>query len=186
MKKITVKGVDYEMRNQQDEITLLETSKIAAIMADDGDFTDKWMRVIEILGSRELVNVMTAKQFVELVSAIQMNDVTFEIKPTIEVGGRTYSLELVDGEIDLSAKDMALIENIAKKGGAWLHYAYAVVYKDDQLTNTEHYAAAHIKHKAELFGENITSDQASSVVFQLNKQVVDNVQQLINAASPQV
>ena len=160
MKKITVKGVDYEIRNQQDEITLLETSKIAAIMAEDGDFTDKWMRVIEILGSRELVSVMTAKQFVELVSAIQMNDVTFEIKPTIE--------------------------DIAKKGGAWLHYAYAVVYKDDQLTNTEHYAAAHIKHKAELFGENITSDQASSVVFQLNKQVVDNVQQLINATSTQV
>lgn len=182
-----IKGKEYTMRNLLSEITLLETSKIAQIMADEKeDFSDKWLKVIEMLGGRELVNVATAKVFVELVSAIEMNNVKYELQDTIEVNNRLYKCEITDGEVELSARDLAKIENIARKGGAWLHEAYAVVYKDVMLTDNEHYDSAHLKHKAEIFGNAITAEQCSSMIFQINKQIVDNVQSLINAQSTPV
>ena len=183
----TIKGKEYSMRNLLNEITLLETSKIAEIMANESaDFTDKWLRVIEMLAGRDFVNALSTKTFVEVVSAIEMNNVKFELQDTIEVNNRIYKCTIEDEEIELTARDLAKIENLAKKGGAWLHKAYAVVYKDVLLTDTEHYDDAHIKHKADIFGATVTAEQCSSVIFQINKQIVENIQQLIDAQSKTV
>ena len=102
------------------------------------------------------------------------------------MNGREYTCELEDGKLYLSAQDIAKIENLARKGGAWGNKAFAVVYKDTQLTKTEHYTDAHIDHKANLFGDFVTADIASPVIFDLSKQYVEHVQMLIDAADKTV
>lgn len=182
MKKVTIKGTDYSIRNLSEEVTLNELAKISSILEHDGkDFTEKWLQVLEILGSRELCEVMTSKQFVECIESVQITDVKQEVQPTIEIEGRTYSVNIEDGQIQLSAYDLSKIESLARKGGVWGNKAFAVVYKDDQLSNTEHYVDAHIKHKSELFGKYVTADIASPVIFQLGQMIVEHIERLVNA-----
>ena len=188
MKKLTIKGKDYQLRNLGSEVTLSELAKISHILEADTkkDHADRWLEVLSILGSKELVEVIPLKMFGEAVQSVQITEITNEIQPVIEVNGREYACELEDGKLYLSAQDIAKIENLARSGGAWGNKAFAVVYKDVQLTNTEHYTDAHLKHKAELFGNHVTADIASPVIFDLSKQYVEYVQSLIDAADKTV
>jgi hypothetical protein len=75
---------------------------------------------------------------------------------------------------------------MAVKGGAWGHKAFALIYKDVELTDTEHYTDAHIEHKAKLFGEAVNADVAAPVIFQLSRIILDHIQQLVDAQSSAV
>jgi hypothetical protein len=186
MKTLKIKGTEYHVRNEAKEVTLEELAKISSLLDSEGDFTDKWLRVIEILGGREIIEVLTSKQFVDLVGSIQITDVTQSIQETIEIGGRIYKCNLENNELQLSAKDMSMLERMVAKGGVWGSKAFAVVYKDEDLTNNEHYTDAHIKHKSELFGKHVTADIAAPVIFHLSKLVVEHIQALIDAQNPSV
>jgi hypothetical protein len=188
MKTFKIKGNDYQLRNLGSEVTLNELAKISAILEKEGDkdHTERWLEVLAILGSKELVEVIPLKLFGEAIQSVQITEVKNEIQPTFEVNGREYACELEDGKLYLSAQDIAKIENLARKGGAWGNKAFAVVYKDTQLTKTEHYTDAHIDHKANLFGDFVTADIASPVIFDLSKQYVEHVQLLIDAADKTV
>lgn len=188
MEKLTIKGTEYELRNLGSEVTLNELAKISLILDENSgkDFTDCWLEVLSILGSRELVEAIPLNQFTEAVKLVQITNITREIEPSIEVNGRTYECELENGELQLSAKDMAKIENLVRKGGAWGNKAFAVVYKDTELSNVEHYADAHIKHKGDIFGEHVNADIAAPVIFQLSKIVMLYIESLANAESTTV
>jgi len=182
MKKLTIKGVEYEVRNEPNEVTLNELAKIAGILEKEGDYVGKWLSVIEMLGSRELVEVLPQKQFVDLVKSINISDVTQEVVKSIEINGRVYECDLDN----LTAKDMSMLEKAVAKGGSWGVRAFAIVFKDVDLTSTEHYTDAHIKHKADVFGQNVTANIAAPVIFALSKLVVEHVQSLIDAQNPSV
>jgi hypothetical protein len=188
MKTITIKGKDYAIRNEGHEVTLNELAKISLILENEAeDFVDKWLRVFEILGSRELVDAIPLNKFVEVQQSVDITQISNEIKPIIEVNGRTYSCQLdEEGNIELSAKDMAKIERMYRKGGTWGVKAFAVVYKDDALTKFEHHVDSHIDHKAKLFGDAVTADVAAPVVFQLAKEVMKYIQSLIDAQSKSI
>jgi hypothetical protein len=70
---------------------------------------------------------------------------------------------------------------MAVKGGAWGHKAFALVYKDVELTDTEHYTDAHIEHKSKLFGDAVNADVAAPVIFQLSRIILEHIQILIDA-----
>lgn len=184
MKIIEIKGKEYSLRNESKEVTLNELAKISSILEgkDNKDFTDRWLEVLEILSGKELVEAITLKKFGEAVQSITITEIQNDIQEKIEVNGRTYSTSLDGGELELSAKDMAKIENLVKRGGVWGNKAFAVVYKDDQLTSVEHYTDAHIEHKAKLFGEHVTADIAAPVIFQLGKAIVLHIDSLVKAS----
>ena len=109
-----------------------------------------------------------------------------EIKETIIVNGREYTTNVKDGKLVLSGRDLSTIERFVRSGGSWGAKAFAVVYKDSELTSTEHYTDAHIKHKANLFGEGVTADIAAPVVFQLSQRIIGHVERMANANSKPV
>lgn len=184
MINIEIKGKDYSLRNEGSEVTLNELAEISHILdvKDGSDDVTKWLKVLCIIGSKQLAEVVPLKRFAEIVNLVQITNIENEIQKTIEVNGRTYSVELENGELDLSAMDLSKIISMVNKGGVWGNKAFAVVYKDDQLTNTEHYTDAHIEHKAKLFGEQVTADIAAPVIFQLAKEVVLNVESMVKAS----
>ena len=123
----------------------------------------------------------TMTNFLSAIKTVNISDIKNDITKSITINGRNYTIEIDNNEIDLSARDLSKIESMAKIGGAWAHKAIAVVYKDEQLTDSEHYDDAHIKHKSKIFGEHMTADVASPVIFQLSKLIIQNIQNLIDA-----
>lgn len=184
MKKIKANGKDYEIRNEGKEVTLNELSKIAFIFnGKEGDFTDKWLKVIEVLSCKELIEVITLKQFTELVQSIQITNIKKKIKKTITVKGRDYSLNMDGKEIALLAKDLRKIESLISDKIPWGHKAFALIYKDVNLSDNEHYTDAHIKYKADLFGDEVNADIAAPVIFSLSKLIIEHIQALSDAQS---
>lgn len=187
MKKLNFKGQDYTVRTESKDITLNELVKISTILNDEKtDYIEKWLGVISILGSKELVEVISITKFTELVNQINFGDVKSEITQQIEVNNRVYRIDLVDGKLDLSAKDVAKIEKIARKGGNWGVKAFAFMYRDESLTATEHFDDAHINHKANLFENVVSAEVATPVIFELSKCIVGNIEQIVNANSKTV
>lgn len=187
MKVFNIKGQDYELRNEGSEITLGELSKISNIMENkDKDNIEKWLEALTILGSKELVEVLSASNFAKAVESVQLKGVDNAIVDELVIGGRVYRLDLVDGKIDLHSKDLAKIESIVKKGGSWGAKAFAVVYKDIDLTKNEHWNDEHIKHKTKIFSNEVTADIASPVIFELGKLIVEYSQMMVDAQSTTV
>jgi len=182
MEIIEIKGEKFELRNKGSEVSLNELARISQILDEkEVDFIERWFSVLEILASKEFVEKAGMTVFLNAIKSVNITEMNKEITTTIEVNGRSYSIDLDQGVIDLTARDLKKIEAMAKQGGAWANKAVAVVYKDDALTDNEHYDDAHISHKAKLFGESMTADVASPVIFQLSKVIVENIQNLVDA-----
>lgn len=187
MKKLNFKGQEYLVRTESKDITLKELFKISTILNDEKtDYIEKWMGVISILGSKELVEVISINKFTELVNQINFGDVQSVIAPQIEVNNRIYKINLEDGKMELSAKDVAKIEKIARSGSSWGVKAFAFMYRDELLTTTEHFDDAHISHKAKLFEDVVSAEIATPVIFELSKCIVGNIEEIVNANSKTV
>jgi hypothetical protein len=187
MKKLNFKGKDYTVRTESKDITLKELVNISTILSNENtDYIEKWMGVIAILGSNDLVEVISINKFTELVNEISFGDVQAEIRPQIEVNNRVYRIDLVEGKLDLTAKEVSKIEKIARAGGNWGLKAFAFMYRDESLTNVEHFEDAHISHKAKLFEDTVSAEVATPVIFELSKHIVSNISDIINANSKAV
>jgi len=181
MIEFTHEGKTYNFRNNESEITLLELAKVSDIMATTDAYFEKWMRIIELLGDKGLSDVIDEDGVVSIVENVNFTNVRNEIPETVNVNGREYAATLKDGKLKLSGKDLAMIERSAKKGGTWAVLGFAIIYKDSELSNTEHYTEAHIKHKADLFGKHLTAKEGAPVFYQLQKKLSEHIQKLADA-----
>lgn len=188
---VEIDNKNYEVRNLGSEVTLNELARISAILdngsEDEGvDFADKWLRVIEIVSSSDFVDVMHIEHMEQIIKDFAVVGIKNKIQPTFEVNNRVYTLAMDGEEMRVSGRDMVAIEAMARKGGAWATKAIALLYKDEQLTPKEHYTPAHIKHKADLFGNAMTAEIAAPVIFQLSKKIVQYIDRLIDAQNKSV
>lgn len=75
-----------------------------------------------------------------------------ELVGSIEVNNRTYVAH--DGEYSIKVRDLKHLERRVNESPTdYMAYWMAVIFKDDQLTKTEHYDNAHLKHKEKMFKE---------------------------------
>lgn len=167
-------GTEYQFRNEGTEITLNELSKITDVMINpDATWTSKWLNVINILGGQELVEVIDEDNLINAIENFKATDINTEVKEQIEVNGRTYSCVVVDGKVKISGKQLDLIEGYIKRGTGFIPYIMAVVYKDDQLGDKEHYERSHIEHKAKLFSKELTADLCTPVTVQMSVKLAE-------------
>lgn len=171
----------YQVRNLGTEVNLNELARISFIMENEkSTFFDRWLEVIEVVGSKELANVIDEDALFGVIENMQLTNIENAIMERIEVNGRGYVCRLEEGKLKLSGKDLSAIERCVRTGGIWGNKAFAVVYKDEQLGINEHYVDAHIKHKSELFGKEVTADVAAPVVFQLSQKIIGHLGRLAN------
>ena len=179
-------GKIFNFRNKETEITLKEFSKVSEIMSTDGLLFEKWLDAIDILGDEGLSDVITEDGVLAIIKETAITNIENEVPETVTVNGREYVTKLKDGKLSLSGKDLSAIERAAKKGGDWGCLAIAICYKDTELSNTEHYTEAHIKHKANLFGEHLTAKEGAPIFFQLQQKFVEHMNAVSNAYSKPV
>jgi len=140
-----------EIPSRMDELTLEQFQKISAIHNNDEyDTLEKHCKVFEYLGITE--DEMDVDFDLFLANVKEFNNNNYDKKDPveeIEIEGYTYKAEM-----KLSVKDSRIVEKIVKKDNKeYISDIMALMFKRTDLSNTEHYDPAHLKHKAKLFSK---------------------------------
>jgi hypothetical protein len=140
-----------EIPSKMDELTLEQFQKISAIHNNEEyDTLEKHCKVFEYLGVTE--EEMDVDFDLFLANVKEFNNNNYEkTDPVeeIEIDGYTYKAEM-----KLSVKDSRIVEKIVKKDNKeYISDIMALMFKRTDLSNTEHYDPAHLKHKAKLFSK---------------------------------
>jgi hypothetical protein len=146
-----IKLFGKEIPSKMDELTLEQFQKISAIHNNDEyDTLEKHCKVFEYLGITE--EEMDVDFDLFLANVKEFNNNNYDKKDPveeIEIDGYTYKAEM-----KLSVKDSRIVEKIVKKDNKeYISDIMALMFKRTDLTNTEHYDPAHLKHKAKLFSK---------------------------------
>lgn len=141
---------DREIPNKMSELTIEQFEKISQILNNqDFDNVEKYVEMFKYLGIEEkLWDDYPFSEFIELVKTFNLDSYTpQEPVASIELEGYTYTAEM-----RLSVKETKLIEKIVNgKPNNYISDILAIMFKRTDLSNTEHFADAHLKHKAKLF-----------------------------------
>ena len=140
-----------EIPSKMDELTLEQFQKISAIHNNEEyDTLEKHCKVFEYLGITEEEMDVDFDLFLANVKAFNDNNYTkADAVEEIELEGYTYRAEM-----KLSVKDSRIVEKIVKKDNKYyISDIMALMFKRTDLSNTEHYDPAHLKHKAKLFSK---------------------------------
>lgn len=141
---------DREIPNKMDELTIEQFEKISQILNNqEFDNIEKYVEMFKFLGIDEkLWDDYPFSEFIELVKTFNLDSYTpQEPVASIELEGYTYTAEM-----RLSVKETKLIEKIVNtKPNHYISDILAIMFKRSDLSNTEHFADAHLKHKAKLF-----------------------------------
>jgi len=132
---------DQEIPNKMSELTIEQFEKISQILNNqDFDNIEKYVEMFKYLGIKE--------EFIKLVQEFNLDSYTpNEAQTTIELEGYTY-----EAQLKLSVKETKLIEKIVNtKPNHYISDIMAIMFKRTDLSNTEHFTDAHLKHKAKLF-----------------------------------
>jgi len=146
-----IKLFGKEIPSKMDELTLEQFQKISAIHNNDEyDTLEKHCKVFEYLGITE--DDMDVDFDLFLANVKEFNNNNYDKKDPveeIEIDGYTYKAEM-----KLSVKDSRIVEKIVKKDNKeYISDIMALMFKRTDLSNTEHYDPAHLKHKAKLFSK---------------------------------
>lgn len=146
-----IKLFGKEIPSKMDELTLEQFQKISAIHNNDEyDTLEKHCKVFEYLGITE--EEMDVDFDLFLANVKEFNNNNYDKKDPveeIEIDGYTYKAEM-----KLSVKDSRIVEKIVKKDNKeYISDIMALMFKRTDLSNTEHYDPAHLKHKAKLFSK---------------------------------
>ena len=140
-----------EIPSKMDELTLEQFQKISAIHNNEEyDTLEKHCKVFEYLGITEDEMDVDFDLFLANVKEFNNNNYTKKDPvEEIEIDGYTYKAEM-----KLSVKDSRIVEKIVKKDNKeYISDIMALMFKRTDLSNAEHYDAAHLKHKAKLFSK---------------------------------
>jgi hypothetical protein len=146
-----IKLFGKEIPSKMDELTLEQFQKISAIHNNEEyDTLEKHCKVFEYLGITE--EEMDVDFDLFLANVKEFNNNNYDKKDPveeIEIDGYTYRAEM-----KLSVKDSRIVEKIVKKDNKeYISDIMALMFKRTDLSNTEHYDPAHLKHKAKLFSK---------------------------------
>jgi len=146
-----IKLFGKEIPSKMDELTLEQFQKISAIHNNEEyDTLEKHCKVFEYLGITE--DEMDVDFDLFLANVKEFNNNNYDKKDPveeIEIEGYIYKAEM-----KLSVKDSRIVEKIVKKDNKeYISDIMALMFKRTDLSNTEHYDPAHLKHKAKLFSK---------------------------------
>ena len=162
-----------DIPNALDELTIEQFETITEINNNQElDPIDKHLKIFEYLGipEREFWDYDVA-DFIGMVKEFNnIKQIEYPTIDTLEIDGYTYKAEM-----KLTVRDTKMIEKIAlRKDKGYVSEMLAVMFKREDLSNAEHYAEAHIKHKAKLFKQlsaDISIPYLLFITNKINKQV---------------
>lgn len=167
-----------QILNEMDEITIHQFEAITDIHANtELDVIEKHLEVFKLMGVGNEIEDVDFEQFKEYVHIFNSAKVPASVLlKSFESDGYTYKAYADD--FRLTAKDTKIIEKIlAGKHKGYISEVLAVVFKREDLSKTEHYADAHIKHKAKIIRE-FKAEVAIPYLVAIANKINANVTQL--------
>jgi len=141
---------ERDIPNKMSELTIEQFEKISQILNNkEFDNIEKYVEMFKYLGIEEQMwDDYPFSDFIQLVQQFNLDSYTpQEAVESIELEGYTYKAEM-----RLSVKETKLIEKIVNsKPNHYISDILAIMFKRTDLSNTEHFADAHLKQKAKLF-----------------------------------
>jgi hypothetical protein len=167
-----------ELPNQPTKLLLKEFEDLFNIINDKSKGgSERMILAFNKLGvTDEQIDLMTKEQFIENSIELKKSQYEDQLPPAeIEVNGRKYIANITD-DLTISARDVVAIERLAKhSAGRFPSSVMAVIYKDADLTKTEHYTDAHIKHKANLFRDAFPASYAIPLLVRVARETVKDL-----------
>jgi hypothetical protein len=173
--------LNREIPNQLDELTIEQFESITDINNDTNlDPIDKHLKVFAYLGIPESefwdYDVADFVQFVKLFNTMEHKE--YATVEEIELENYIYRAEM-----KLTVRDTKMIEKIAlHKEKGYISEMLAVMFKREDLTSTEHYTDAHIKHKSKLIRK-LTANIALPYLIFISEKIAKQVN---NAPTPEL
>lgn len=178
MIELNLNGSDYALPNDAKEVRLADFNKIYKIsQLKDVGYFEKHLKIFELFGiPYHQWDDISEEKIVELIAEFNKVKVDGSVLCNkVEVNGRTYTA--FEDEFVFKARDLVEIERAAlKQVDNFPAYILGILFKDDNLTRIEHYVESHIKHKASLFAEHLTSDIAIPYLSLVAKRTLKNIQ----------
>jgi len=168
--------LDKTIPNELTELTVQQFEDITTIHADkELDVIEKHLKVFSLFGFTEDdfedTSIEDFKMYVKQFNTLNNK---IKIKKSIIIDGFKYT-GFPGKQFILSVKDTKFIEKILNtKNRGYISEVLSVLFKRDDLTKTEHYAAAHIKHKAKLIKE-LKADIAIPYIVQISKKLSKSI-----------
>ena len=167
-----IKG--HYLRSKACDMRLNEWERAALIMQDnEKDTIEKYTDSFILLGLPEKVlNELTIPEFSEIIKQFNEDSAT------------DFAVMVKDFEIDgykyvafdtLRVKDLKIISKYQATKSMYAGEMMAVCFKREDLSDAEHYADAHIKHKAKLFREHLTADVCVPYIMAVTEQMVKSI-----------
>jgi len=174
----------YNIPNEPHELTIEQFDKINFITSNQElDEIEKWIEKFKYLGVEESTfDDMQMEEFYQLIA--DWNDQPTHPKEkvlNIEIDGYTY-----EAKESIGVRDLGMIEKVWKQNnGNFASETLAIIYKRADLSKTEHYAPAHIKHKTALFKKQPSSLVIPYIIDVLEK-LTKTTQQIKNAVTEEL
>jgi hypothetical protein len=143
-----------EIPNEMNELTIQQFEGITDIHANaELDNVEKHLEVFKFMGVPDEIEDCDFEVFKEYINKFNTAKLPNSVLlKSFEADGYTY--QAYEDDFKLTAKDTKVIEKILNnKHKGYISEVLAVLFKRTDLTKTEHYADAHIKHKAKIIRE---------------------------------
>jgi len=181
MLKFRIKDEEFSFKNAED-LLINDYENLAAILNNPSiNEIDRFFKAFVLLGvDGDILDTLDGFSFLKIIK--EFKDVEMpvgEFTQFLEINGRTY--QSFDQEFFFSVKDMKMIEASVKKNPThFIGEVMAIVFKDTELTKTEHQDDAHIKYKAKLIRENVQYKVALPFIASFSKQMIANLESYKN------
>lgn len=174
MLKMNFNGEQYTVPYSSNEFSIGLFEEMNTILQDKklGEY-ERYSKVFILLGIPEdVLDEFDAFAFKTLVEEFRGEGFKVtDFQKEIVINGRTY-VGYID-EPKITVKDMNLIEKrLAVHQNKQISNLLAVIFKDDQLTKTEHYDKAHLDHKANIFRDEVTLDIAIPYITMFSQKLM--------------
>jgi len=151
-----VKIKEFDVKNEINEFTIEQFENVSRILNDEEvEKFERWANLLIYLGVPESeVYDLEFSEFVEYIKIFSDTKVkpSNEFCKVIELDGYTYTSH--EDELKISVREMKMIEKqVSNHPHNYISYLMSVLFKRNDLTKAEHYADAHIKHKAKIIRE---------------------------------
>lgn len=185
MLTVRIDDIDYNIKNHITEFTIGEFEYIINVISDDEiDRIDQFTQIFIHLGiPKDIVENLVIDTFFEIVSKFNFiyngfDETINEKTKEVTIKNRIY--RAYDETFSLSVKQMKFIEKYIKHSSkTCISDIMAIIFKDIELSDTEHYTDAHIRHKSNLFKDNITADIALPYLTYFNKELLSHLTKFI-------
>jgi hypothetical protein len=170
--------LDKKIPNQLKELTVQQFEDITSIHAmKELDVIEKHLKVFELFGiAEDDFSDTSIEEFQKYVHDFNSIKGKPKLKSSIEIDDYKY-IAFEGDEFKLSVKDTKHIEKVMNsRHKGYISEVLAILFKREDLTKAEHYAEAHIKHKAKMIRE-LKSELAVPFLVEIGLKLSKEVKQ---------